>query len=266
MQEIKFRGKILIKKALESFGYEIIKYRESKENISKYESCLLTLLSMQEKIKIAIVGANDGKTNDPAYNFLREHPGNSEVFLIEPQTELIPYLSENYKFHPNYQIFNCAIGPDEEITLFSIKRQFWSHLRVTYAKDWPIYRAPTGVTSSEKEHVERWLKKRLENPRLIQEAISEFTIPCFTLQKLLDKSGINYDIDVLQVDTEGNDDQSVYSCVNEQIKPRIVVFESQHLPKSRNENVEMFMKKNGYRLCREGDDTLAILPQYLKNT
>jgi len=116
-----------------------------------------------ENLNIVVVGANDGKNNDPLYDYLATTKRKNTVVLIEPQQQLIPYLQENYRFHPSAHIVNAAIGQEGEMTLYGVKQEYWGRLVVPYAKErgWPDYRAPTGVASGNKAHVANWLKKHL---------------------------------------------------------------------------------------------------------
>lgn len=80
---------------------------------SHYESSLLALLSKTDQLNIVVVGANDGLVGDPIYDFVRMFPERTHLLLVEPQKELIPYLKENYSFHPDYTVFNGAVGSEK---------------------------------------------------------------------------------------------------------------------------------------------------------
>lgn len=117
-----------------------------------YSIALRALIQIKNKINVVVVGANDGKINDPIYNFNIEKSDKSIVCLIEPNTALLPYLKENYSSHPCYKIANCAVGKDGILSLYAIKEDFWESFQPPYAKRWPVYRAATGITSASREH------------------------------------------------------------------------------------------------------------------
>ena len=262
--------KKIAKKILEKSGYKIIRLNSQlKANLeTSYQVSLMTLTAFKPKLKIVVVGANDGKINDPVYNFAHRYCDKTEIVLIEPQVELIPYLKENYRFHPSHHIFNCAIGPERELTLYSVKREYWKKINVKYGKDWPIYRVPTGITSSSKDYVKYWLSKALTDLEFLEDAILEFSVPCSSLENLLKKVDFlsENDIDVLQIDAEGEDDQVIFNSLTTHVRPKIIFFESKHLSKRRYSEVYTFLEGIGYELFRDASNTLAILVQYSSNT
>src|SRR5690606_29641816 len=118
------------------------------------------------------------------------------VVLIEPQQQLIPYLQENYRFHPSAHIVNAAIGQEGEMTLYGVKKEYWGRLDVPYAKErgWPDYRAPTGIASGSKAHVANWLKKHLPEVNA-DDAIEAFTVNSQSLDRALRSVGVHRPID-----------------------------------------------------------------------
>jgi FkbM family methyltransferase len=215
------------------------------------------MLSFKEKINIVVVGANDGAINDPIYEFVRAFPKRSRIILVEPQEYLISFLKENYGFHPENYIFNGAIGPGESLTLYRVDKACWDFLKVSYAKDWPSYRAPSGVTSSNPEHVERWLRNHLAegNPGSY---LQRTTVSSLKLLGLLDEAKLFSEVDVLQIDTEGFDDQVIYNSEIEKTKPRIIYFEAKALSEAKWKAVRSHLEIHNYTTSRHGQDALAI--------
>lgn len=254
--------KKLIKKIAEYFGYEISPKKEIhfEERFSTALECsLLSLLSCNQEILIVQVGANDGSINDPIYEFVKYFSERTQILLIEPQKELIPYLQENYLFHNNCLIFNGAIGPTKELILYSVDKSVWNDLDVHYAKEWPEYRAPTGVTSTRKEHVKDWLRMYLNKNFNIESAIREYTVPGIQLSALLKDMNIPQSIDVLQIDAEGYDDQVIYYSNIDKLTPKVINFEAEYLSSERLERIRLFLEKRGYYLSWHDGDILAIL-------
>lgn len=212
------------------------------------------------KVKLVVIGANDGKTNDPLYDYMVKNSSQTQVLLIEPQEALIPYLKENYAFHSDAHIVKYAIGDTGYLTLYAVKPEYWSQLNVPYAEDrnWPIYRAPTGITSSNSQHVTAWLEKHLEIDQ-VSDAIVQINVPCKTLYKLMQECGFGQTLDVLQIDTEGFDDYVIYQCDLKIIKPKIIHFENAHLSKNRKKDLYDYLRINNYQVFEIEGDSLALL-------
>ncbi len=213
-----------------------------------------------ENLKVVVVGANDGKNNDPLYEYLATTKRKNTVVLIEPQRQLIPYLEENYRFHPDKHIVNAAVGPESTITLYGVKEEYWEQLDVSYARErgWPAYRAPTGVASSNKDHVVSWLKKHMPD-RNPERAITTFTTSSFGLESILEKAGTKGEIDVLQIDTEGFDDQVIYASDITTYMPKIIFFELVHLNDTRTKALLNFLRVSGYDVYSVSEDSIALL-------
>lgn len=254
-----------IKKLTSFFGYKISKKSEPifKGIFSTpYECSLLSLLSCIDELKIVQVGANDGSINDPIYKFVRQFHKRTKILLVEPQEYLVPYLNENYSFHPNSFIYNGAIGPKGVLKLYSINKSYWKELNVKYAKDWPEYRAPTGVTSVNRQHVYHWLEKHLNLKNIeIDKVIQENVVPSKELLELLEEMNFNQKIDVLQIDAEGYDDQVIYNSNINETTPKIINFEVKNLPPEKFENLKGYLESRGYVLSCHGGEALAIMSE-----
>lgn len=223
---------------------------------------MLALLSCSKDLKIVQIGANDGANRDPIYRFVRQFPERTSILLIEPQEYLMPYLEENYGFHNNKKIFNGAIGPDGILKLYVVNKSCWDDLDVPYTKGMPQYLGPTGITSSNREHVRRWLSRYLkkQNGKVdIEAAILEMDVPSTQLSRLLREMDFGQAVDVLQVDVEGYDDQAIYHSNIDELMPKVINFEACHLPPERLEKLVSFLEERGYFVSHHGSDALAIL-------
>lgn len=216
-----------------------------------------------DHLNVVVVGANDGKNNDPLYEYLTTTQRKNTVILIEPQQQLIPYLQENYRFHPHAHIVNAAIGQEGKITLYGVKKEYWGRLDVPYAKErnWPDYRAPTGITSASQAHVIEWLQKHLLEVDA-DNAIEAFTVNSQDLKKTLQSVGVDGPIDVLQIDTEGFDDEVIYSSSLRDIKPKIIFFEATHLSEQQKLGLINTLQSAGYRLFDASENSIALLTEF----
>lgn len=229
-----------------------------KKPVSPYWAAVLSAMPAQRPLRIVVVGANDGRFNDPIFRLVKnELTHSSEVVLFEPQKLLIPYLAENYAFHPAHTIVNAAVGPECELSLHVVKPEAWPLLRPAYARNWPEYRAPTGVSSGERDAVLKWIRKtapEIEDPEVV---VSEVRVPCAPLPDALRRIGLSPEVDVLQVDAEGLDDEVIYASEIGLSRPSVIYFEDANMPKARKDALHGFLKRD-YRLLAVDRDILAI--------
>jgi FkbM family methyltransferase len=250
-----------IRRVIQALGYDIRRRGPAPPAapLSRpFEAALLALLAMTDRLRIVQVGANDGVINDPLHDFLRRFPERTEVTLIEPQRALIPYLEANYAFHPARRIFNGAVGPAGVLCLHSITPQAWDKIDAPYARDWPAYRAPTGVTSTDRDHVIRWLRTYGRPGLDVEAAVVREEAPSLPLPDLLDRLSVGRRIDVLQVDAEGFDDEVIFHAAIEETQPRLINFEMANLPAPRFQALTQHLQANGFTISEQGGDCLAV--------
>lgn len=253
-------AKRLIQRLANSLGYEIRRRdRPGSEQLPSFDLCLSLLLGHTEKLNIIQVGANDGMTNDPLHGFLKQNPARVRVILVEPQEQLIPYLDSNTSFLPERRIINAAIGPAQTLTLFRVAKHTWGDLNAPYAKGWPIYRAPTGITSAHREHVEQWLGRHYKGSTPPGGVIESVTVESLDINALLAQAAIFERPDVLQVDAEGFDDEVIYAASIRALRPRVINFELGNLGADKSARLLRHLGEHGYRVSREGIDALAVL-------
>lgn len=227
---------------------------------TRYESlhsAARCILSLKGSLRIVQIGVNDGKLNDPIYPIVRRYPSQTSILLIEPLCFVIPILKENYAFHPDFIVHEAAIGPAGLMTLYRVGEEFWSYIDAPYAQRWPVYRAPTGVTSALRSHVEEWVGKFLKPDAPIDDPIEEIAVRSSPLEDVLNFHRWPTEIDILQIDTEGLDDVVIYNSSIEKTKPVLIHFEVKHLSDNALNSLECFLVKNGYELHNCGDDSIA---------
>lgn len=255
----------MINEVLQHFGLRLARITKDSAHSASlgqfstaYEAAMLSLLSLRGKLKIVIVGANDGKIVDPAYNFINMYPDRTEALLVEPQKMLIPYLRQNYSFHQNAKIANVAIGSKGDMVLYSVKEEYHPICQNDATKNWPSYAAPSGITSGDRGHVERWLSRFLKNPTEISAAIEETRVPAKPLRDVLVEVNFGAEIDVLQIDTEGFDDKVLYNSNIESYRPKIIFFEYENLSTDKKRKVIHFLDEFGYQYIAERINVLAV--------
>jgi FkbM family methyltransferase len=220
-----------------------------------YSIALKVLIEIKPNLSIVVVGANDGRVNDPIYEFAMEMSSKTSMLLIEPNKFLLPHLQKSYSSHPSHQIANCAIGQEGVLTLYAVKANWFDRFQPAYAKGWPQYRAATGITSANKEHVEKALRREGINP---DDAIESLDVPCQQLSSLLAALSWPTTIDVLQIDAEGYDDAVIQASNIQSTRPKLIYFENHNIPEERMETLVNHLSSQNYQTHKIGGDSLAI--------
>ena len=125
-----------------------------------YRTAVLALLVFKGYLTMVLVGTNDGRINDPVYDLIRlVIKDRVSLTRIEPNRHLHPVLRENYSFLPTVKVLGEAIGPPGQTTLYAMKQSAWPDFKPAYARNWPLFPTPTGVTSENRASVEAWLHR-----------------------------------------------------------------------------------------------------------
>jgi FkbM family methyltransferase len=228
--------------------------------IAQLELAIASLVAVRTSLNIVQIGANDGRINDPLFPILRKQQFRSKLLLVEPQAQLIPFLQENYCWHSNSVIANCAVGPDGHLTLFTVSERCWDHLKVPYARDWPRYRAPSGVASANREFVAEWLERYLPSYIAVDDMIEEIRVESRGLRSILHQYLFDGKIDLLQIDTESCDDEVIFASEVESLRPHLINFEYNNLSPARLSALVDFLHSQNYQLYpdQHSADMLAI--------
>ena len=208
-------------------------------------------------VNILQIGANDGVINDPLYEFVSAHPDRTRIILVEPQAGLIAPLTRAYAFHPESRIFQGAIGGQDRLILYGVRPDCWSDLEVPYAKDWPLYRAPTGIASARRDMVASWVERHYRGPLAADDVIERQEVESLDVPTLLQRVDLFSRLDVLVVDAEGWDDEVIYLSDIEGLRPALIYFEACHLDPPRLNALTHRLDRAGYEIRRIGDNALA---------
>jgi FkbM family methyltransferase len=253
--------KNIIKFIMYKLGYRIVSSssQHDLDELDEIKFCINILLAAQDTVNIVQVGANDGSFNDPVNAAVHSFKDQTRILLIEPQAELIPILTRNYSAHPGAFFYKGAIGPRQDLILYSIRPEYWKECDVPYARNWPVYRAPTGVTSADRSHVEDWAKRHYKGQKQLSAIIQEQTVQSLPLGQVLIQVGFGRNVDILQVDAEGYDDVVIYNSRIDEILPRLIRFESHSLSKEKLQRLTDYLVEKGYCMYARGGDGMAVL-------
>jgi FkbM family methyltransferase len=189
------------------------------------------------------IGANDGKSDDPAWAIIRAHQ--LQALLVEPLPTMFAKLTENYSDQPQVTFENCAIArEDGEVTLYHVR---------------PDPSLPPYVTRLASFSREVILRQRGTVPN-IGNFIEQISLPALSLRTLLKKHGIHR-VDWLQLDTEGFDFEVLKMLWATPIRPEIICFECDHLSRSDKIACAAMLREVGYNYISLGRDTIATRPR-----
>jgi FkbM family methyltransferase len=174
-------------------------------------------------MNIVQIGANRG--NDDLTRIL----GNIQpdiLILIEPFKLHNETLKKNYKSINNLYIENIAIDKvsNQEIN-------FYYHL-----DDGPGYE----VASLDPKHIYE------KHTHLDKNRISSFQVKTMNINDLFNKYEL-YNIDILFIDAEGNDDNIIKSIEFEKFKINKIYFENLHI---KDHNVYDLLESKGYKITK----------------
>lgn len=186
---------------------------------------VLTAYRKKKGIRFIEVGANDGITNDPIYDWAQK--GEWEGILIEPGCEAFDLLKENYNDFPNVILLNVAISSYcGVIPLFVNKRT-------------------TGAASVHRKHPPNWKAKKRE-------------VECLTLNQVIEDHDFA-EFDLLQIDAEGHDFEVLKSISLDIYHPVIIHYEHRHLSKKDLKNCDSYLENLGYTILKNRNNTLGVL-------
>lgn len=237
-----------VSKGLRRFGISISYVNSGDKNRKMYENVLRGAISVRKPLNIIQVGANDGKYNDPIYDFVKENMNYTNIILIEPITDIIPYLKENYSYHPSVEILNKAISNQDSssIKLYGLKKRYWDNVDAGYGKEWPNYRIPTGVITTNKNQLSQWISKNVRSESPPESMMEKFDVDIVDPDSIINRSQVLDNVHLLQVDTEGMDDEVVYSFLEADIFPNIINIETEHLSQERLDDYDKILKRYDY--------------------
>jgi len=230
-----------IQKNLEKLGYEIHKKRPETTPINILPLLIRDVMESRDTSRpffFIDVGANDGKTGDPVFDYVAQFHW-SGIF-VEPQPRLFHKLVANYKGEPQLVFENVALGDkDGEATFYAFKE----------SPDLPP--EASMLASFDRIRVSH-------NGPGIKGEIEEIKVPTVTAKSLLDKHGVSA-IDYLQVDTEGFDYEVVRMFLSTGIKPTLIHYENGCLDAETLCKALSLLAQHQYRVLTIGVDTIGYL-------
>jgi len=198
------------------------------------------------------VGANDGKTNDPLFEYFSSKKWHG--LLVEPLPDVFEQLKQSYRGKTNVALANVGVAPSNGTLPFY-------RIRISNAR-WA-----TGLSSFEREtlvkHFENGYIQRhaqmdeITPPTTFDEAVEELPIPTSTISSLLSQQKVDK-VDLICIDTEGFDLEIIKLIDFNALEPDMIVFERKHLTPEKLAEADQLLANNGYQVLIDGNNSVAL--------
>lgn len=185
------------------------------------------------------IGANDGIKFDGLFAFVTSRRCNGVV--VEPLTFYYQKLERTYAGFDSIRPLNVAIHKSNREQLI----HYPDPERFAELPEWS-----QGIGSFDFSH-----HQSLDIP---SEAMTSELVRCINFSELLKESGFEQ-LSLLQIDAEGYDAEIIRLIDFHVIKPTIVKYESKSFDSEASREITTLLQSQGYRLIRQGSDTVAIL-------
>jgi len=246
--------KRIIKNFLNKKGW--INKNELSDSKFKFSQLHILLFCLHKEITTIIqIGANDGVWNDPINKFIETHDKKIIYLGFEPQINPFEKLKQNYSSFENFYFINECVGKECDFSFYILNQKF-----IDYCKKNNI-NTSYGINSLVKENLRKRIIKYHSNP---DDYIDNYTVKVRPLKNAIETHYLEnlnkfINLDLLQIDTEGYDDEVIYNSSIDFFKPKYINFESKNLTEIQLKNLINFLKKKNYRTIKwKTSDTLAV--------
>ena len=170
---------------------------------------------------------------------------------LEPQQDPFNKLKETYKNFENFYLLQECVGVEGKSSFYFYNEKC-KNLNINFSD---------GNHSLVKENISKRLKKFNLDPSIY---MSSYDVEVNPLTKIFQKHNINLsefkNLDLLQIDAEGYDDEVIYNSAIDFFKPKFINFEYKNLNKSKLENLIKYLERNSYECLKyRSNDCLAVL-------
>jgi FkbM family methyltransferase len=236
----------LIKRAARFLGMMIARYAP-QPNVSCTHIDVLDLVIRHEMHHVDVdkwffiqFGAHDGISYDPINRYVRVYHWRGIV--VEPQPKVFARLIQTYREEQQLVLENLAIAKNDGLaSLFRFK----DSAKLPYHASM--------LTSFSRGALEY-------NGHGYEGEIEELTVPAMSISTLLSKHNVSH-VDLIQIDTEGFDQEIIRMFIEADIWPTIIHFEDGlGLRKANKEFLQPLIDK-GYAFFHLYPDTLAYKQQ-----
>lgn len=211
---------------------------------SALDKSLEQFFSSLTEIKIIQIGANDGERLDPVVSLIQRY--RCKAILAEPVPYLCEKLERKYGRNHNIAILQKAITPQNDQGDLPFYH-FEEKEGLPFNNDFTLW------GSFSKEHLGKFRKA----VPYFEDLATSTMIPTMGINDLIAGSGFEQ-VDYLQVDAEGYDEQLISAINLDKYQPSLIRFEHLH---SNRAHVFVLLDKlarAGYQTYSLGMDTICI--------
>ena len=231
--------KRIVRKIFLTLGYSIIRF----EYLNFLELLLQACLKKNGNLFFIQIGANDGVSFDPIYEFVKSNHSKVAGIVIEPLRDIFEELKFNYRKCPNILPLNAAIHNSRKIiSIYRIDPK-----RLNDMPDW--YKGTASL------NIDHFKLAGIPVDLLVKDEVK-----CLSLNELLEEYQVSK-VDLLQIDAEGYDSEIILHIDFKIFKPSIIHFEHGLsmgiMGKEKFSEVHNVLHKNGYELWMESNDATA---------
>lgn len=235
--------KILLKGAAKRFLLKQGYFIHRVDYLNFLDLLLEAYLKKNKGLFFIQIGANDGKTFDPIYEFVKSNHRKVGGIVVEPLKDFFEELKVNYRKCRHVIPVNVAIhNSEKEMKIYRVAPNFLNDLPTWYK----------GTASFNRDHF-----KLTDTP---MDMIVYEKVECITLDDLLQKYQVSK-VDLLQIDAEGYDSEIILNIDFKSFKPMVIHFEhglsDGIMSTEKFYEVRDLLHKNGYELWMESNDATA---------
>jgi len=189
------------------------------------------------------IGANDGVHFDPLRPYIAELDWRG--VLIEPVPHVFERLVELYGDEERIRLENVAVTAEPG------RREIFHVAADADPEGLPTWHDL--LASFDREHV----VGHLGDAPSAEDRVTATTVECVTLESICAKHSMSAP-DLIMIDAEGADGEIVESIDLGTIRPRLLVFEHEHIDPAQRARCEAALHEAGYLLVADGLDTWAL--------
>lgn len=209
--------------------------------------------ALGREVTVVQIGANDGLKRDPLHKYIRRDRWRG--VLVEPQRQVYEeWLEPLHARNARIETVNAALGPEDgETELFCIafSEARWATGLASFDRD-----QVEGVVQG--EHVRREAAREgVTIPADPDAWIRAEPVDVVSPGTLLERSGIDRP-DLLFIDTEGFDFEVIKLFDIERTRPRMIVYENDHLSPADHAACEAHLEAADYHVAHLGPNSVAV--------
>lgn len=219
--------------------------RELRSNIFRREHTDALLADLAKAVPDAVfiqIGANDGLTGDPLQGLLATVGSQWRGVMVEPVAHLFAQLRERHRARHGLRFEHAAIGEEDgTIAIHRIRTELGDPLWLEQ------------LASLDREVLQRTAGQFGDfADRIVSEDVA-----CLTVRTLLQRHDLQ-SFDLLLVDTEGWDWRILRQFDLARLRPKLILYEHQHLSSKDASDVHDFLARHGYAWAETPEgDTIA---------